>query len=135
MANTKMDYLKGEFVLAPFKGFFGGGFERLCKVWDSNLGTLQKDIQTTGKMWRCGSKGIISTTDGHKLQLQLNNPLHTLVRFGIRLTEVAQSGSVDKPVSYEMVIDSTPPFECLQWAKEFIANSTKSVNQADAVAK
>ena len=115
-----MDYLKGAVVLKPFESYFGNNFPRLCAVWDSRLGQIQKDIKVTGKRWKVGAKGVLSTTEGHKLQLALNNPLDTLVAFGVRLFEIQDAGSTK---DYKMEITAEPPSTVVVWCEEFIAKT------------
>lgn len=125
---SKLNNLKASVILACFKNeVTEKHFPKLCADIDSNLGRLEKDIVTKAGEWKVGAKGTLVSKDGHKLQLPLNAPWATLVRFGLQLNALASAGSSLEPV-YAMQIDANLPAECENWFSTNYRN--KSVVQA-----
>lgn len=123
---SKMNHLKAEIVLASFSEALGGSFERISQEWDSQLGRLEKDIVSKSSKWTVAAKGKIVNKEGHSLQLNLNAPLHTLVRYGIMLANIRDNGSTDEP-SYRMDIQAQLPADCVQWFKNYQTKSSEPV--------
>lgn len=112
---SKLNNLKANVILAPFQlEITDAHFTKLCNDIDSNLGRLEKDIVTKSGDWKVGAKGALVSKDGHKLQLPLNAPWATLVRFGLQLNAIMKAGSSLEP-AYEMELQSTLPAECENW--------------------
>lgn len=111
---SKLNNLKAEAILAPFKADCGNFFDKLCQDVNSNLGRLEKDILTKSGEWKVGTKGKLLSKDGHTLQLPLNAAWTPLVQFGIRLMEIQNAGSSLEP-KYSMQIEATIPAVCTNW--------------------
>lgn len=114
---SKLSNLTPKLVLAPFKSAMNSHFDKVCADVQSNLGRLEKDIITKSTDWQCGTKGAIVSKDGHKLQLPLNAPWATLLRFGLQIGNIIKNGSSDEP-KYVMIIESELPAECVSWFKQ-----------------
>lgn len=113
---SKLNNLKAVVILAAFKSeVTEAHFPKLCADIDSNLGRLEKDITTKAGDWKCGAKGKLVSKDGHTLQLPLNAPWATLVRFGLQLNEITRAGSQLEPSVYAMQVQATLPAECEAW--------------------
>jgi hypothetical protein len=112
---SKLNNLVPAIVLAPFAQVMGEPhFTKVCADVASNLGRLEKDIITKSGGWKNGARGAIVSKDGHKLQLPLNAPWASLIRFGLQLTEIATNGSSLEPV-YKMEIHAELPAVCANW--------------------
>ena len=115
---SKLTNLKAAVILKCFKDEMGNHFSKVCADVDSQIGRLEGDIQTTSGDWKCGTKGSITSKDGHKLQLPVIGdkpvPWATLVRFGLRLNEISKAGSSMEPL-HEMEIQANIPAECEAW--------------------
>lgn len=118
---SKLNNLKAAEILKSFTNEMGNHFPKVCADVDSNLGRLEKDIVTTAGNWKCGTKGTLVSKDGHKLQLPLNAPWTTLVRFGLRLNEIADAGSSMEP-KHAMEIQANIPAECEAWFNQNYRN-------------
>jgi len=118
---SKFEYLKSATVLACYRDYFGGSFERLCNVWDSDLGRREKDVKSTGGQWKSGAKGTWKSKEGHEIQWNFNSALDQLVNFGMQVAEIRRKGSTVKPVVYEMDIQCVPPQCAALWSDKFIA--------------
>lgn len=123
---SKLTNLKASVILNAFKSEVGNHFDKLCGDVDSNLGRLEKDIVTKAGDWKCGARGSLISKDGHKLQLPLNAPWATLVRFGLQLNEIAKNGSSLEP-AYAMEINAILPAECEAWFNTNYRNKTTPV--------
>jgi len=122
---SKLNNLKAAEILKCFTNEMGNHFPIVCQHIDSNLGRLEKDILTTSGDWKCGAKGTLVSKDGHKLQLPLNSPWTTLVRFGLRLNEIVSAGSSLTP-KHTMEIQANIPAECEAWFNQTYRNKPKT---------
>lgn len=65
--------------------------------------------------WKISEKGILSTKEGHKLALPINNSAVVLLKFGMQLSAIAKAGGLkDKP----LVIDCEVPATCDAWLEQ-----------------
>lgn len=95
MSTARFANLQPETIFAPFKDALGLHFARVCDLAKCQLGRWEKDVKSTAGVWKCSDKGILSSKEGHKLQLPLNNPLSILIRFGVQLSDIASKGDFD----------------------------------------
>lgn len=51
-------------------------------------------ISKTGD-WKISAKGVLSSKEGHKLQLPANNPAVILLKFGMQLAEIARNAEIE----------------------------------------
>lgn len=70
--------------------------------------------------WKMSAKGILSSKEGHKLTLPINNPAVILLRFAMQLKEVAQAGEMD--------VTADVPKVCTSW----ITQKSERLSKVDA---
>lgn len=123
---SKLNNLNPKQFLAPFKKTLGFTFDKVCADIASDLGRLEKDIQTKSGDWKPGTKGKLLSKDGHTLQLPLNAPWCPLVMFGLQLTAIAKNGSSLEP-AYTMGVEADIPAICVNWVDTKYRNISKPV--------
>lgn len=114
--NGELDSLNPIIALQAFKGELGESFGKICADVKSQLGRWEKDLQLTKGEWKCSATGKLTRKDGQSVQMPLNNPASTLLRFGMRLNELAKAGSFE--------IIATMPKECEFWVNEHRKNKS-----------
>lgn len=105
----QLENLNPENALIPFKKAIGSNYGKVVNDVKSFLGKfVEKDMIVKQSGWKCSATGKLTSKDGYSIQMPLNHPCSTLVKFGMRLMEVsAAMGDVD--------IDSAIPKECEHW--------------------
>lgn len=107
------EYVTG--LLMPFRDEAGGHFDKLSKDIHSFLCQYSSAVVTTEGEWKAGTKGKLTSKSGHTLQLPLNSALTALVQFSLRIRELEDAGSVDKPVEHAFTIQANFPAACEGW--------------------
>lgn len=136
-----LDNLNPATVFAPFKSALGNHFPAICEIAKRELGRVAKDVKSTQGGWKCSDKGILTSKEGHKLALPLNNPLWILVRFGMQLSDIASKGDFDG--NYEVAKDGTVihvgveagiPRQCEDWLQQFVKAQKAKATEAEIAA-
>lgn len=97
---------------------------KLCNDIKSLFGRIEKtDIVSKDGAWKCSSKGVLESKTGNKCQLPLNNPLSTLIQFGMQLNAHADNMGLlryneDKVTVEDCGIDSEIPAQVREWVKQ-----------------
>lgn len=112
-------------ILLPFRNVLSDGLHsKLCNDIKSLFGRIEKtDIISKDGAWKCSSKGILESKTGNKCQLPLNNPLSTLIQFGMQVNAIADNMGLlryeeDKVTLSENGIDSGIPANVREWVKQ-----------------
>lgn len=121
---SKLGNADAKISLLPFKNEIGNHWDKIINDVNSALGRLQKDIITTNGDWKVGTKGKLVSKDGNEWHLPLNAPMFSLVRFGIKLNEVANAGS-DAERNYHMEVQATIPVVCAAWYDQNYRSAAK----------
>jgi len=132
---SKLSNLKASAFLAPFESTMGLHFEKLVKDVNSWLGELEGNIVSKQSGWIVGTKGRLTSKDGHTLALPLNAAWSHLVMFGMRLQAINDAGSElnsDGTVKYNMAVQSDIPACCKAWYTEYCAKHHKQLEEAKA---
>lgn len=122
--SQELDSLDPFVALQSFKKELGDSFGKICADAKAQIGRWNKDVVLTKGEWKCSATGKLTRKDGQAVQMPLNNPISTLLRFGMRLNELAKAGSFD--------VTATIPKECEHWVNQHKIGATAIVERARA---
>jgi len=128
MATNKLGNLSPEIALRAFAVALGNEFAGICAVAKTKLGNWEKDIKSEVGDWKCSAKCVLVSKEGHKVQMPPNDAIAILLKFGMRLNEIAEAGQFD--------VDAEIPKDCSAYVDEFRKRQAdKSKATAEVVAK
>lgn len=124
---SKLNNLKAQEYLAPFKQAMGTYFDKVCNDINSWVGQKESTIVSKQTGWTVGTKGRLVSRDGHTLQLDLNAGYTPLILFGMQLTTINLNGSRldgQGKVAYDMSVQADIPFSAKSWFDAKYVNAT-----------
>ncbi len=125
---SKINNLNVRAELSCFSDEFGPAFDKLVNDTAANVGRLEGSIVSKATGWSVGTKGRITSKEGHTLSLPLNAAWAQLLLFGMQINRIANNGSTDEPV-YKMGIQADVPACCEVWAAKFKEEYLASLNE------
>ena len=108
--------------LEPFRNALGKSFDKVVSDIKSILGREEKNMKVEQSDWKATARFQLKSKEGYTLQLPLNNPVSTLLCFGMRLNELAANGGFD--------VEADIPKNCLAWVEAH----SKAVETAPVIA-
>jgi hypothetical protein len=128
---SKLENLNVKTALACFSEVCGEPhFAKLCNDVAANVGDLAKTVVSKSTGWRVGTKGRLVSKEGHSLQLPLNAPWATLLRFGMEIEAITERGTLEEPTKRVMTAQCTMPAQCWVWWNQRVAKAVAEAAKA-----
>lgn len=128
--NTKLANINVGKAIAPFAEAISGNplvTQAIVNDIKSLLGRELPNLKSDIGDWKLSEKGILSTKEGHKLNLPMNNPAVIMLKFGLRLLEISNAMETEKnPVT---IVCNTVPTTCLQYVADKNAMVAKQAKE------
>jgi hypothetical protein len=124
--NNMLSNLNPDVALKPFAKAIGNPYPKIVADCKSMLGKVEKDIVTTQGEWKASASFVLSSKEGRKVQLPLNNPAAQLLCFGMRFNELCKSAGNE--------VEATIPKNCTAWIEEHSRNFKQGEKPAEVVA-
>lgn len=120
----QLDNLHLAIALKPFAQILGEHYGKIVADVSAMLGRVKaEELKTERKEWKISAKCVLSSSDGFKIALPLNNPAAILLRFGMNLNELSKSG--------EMAIQAEIPKVCQAWVEQHKLNKSNPAPKQD----
>lgn len=116
---SKLGNLNPELALAPFKKALGTHFPKLVNIAKAKLGQWEKDIKSEVGDWKVTNKCVLTSKEGHKIQMPMNDCVSIFMRFGMQLNQLSEAGHFQ--------VDAEIPKECVAYVDTLKQRSEEKV--------
>lgn len=116
--SNKLQNLNVRAALEVFPEITGKVLDEVVSDIVSLLGNESKNMTSVVSDWTISDKGILSTKEGYKLPLPLNNSATVLLKFAMQLTKIAKNGN--------FTVDASVPKACTAWFEQKSIRIAKS---------
>lgn len=104
---SKLGNLNPELALAPFQKVLGAHYPQLVNIAKAKLGQWEKDIKSEVGDWKVTNRCVLTSKEGHKIQMPMNDCISIFMRFGMQINALAEAG--------HFPVDAGIPKECVAY--------------------